>query len=132
VQDQYGNYVIQHVLERGRPQDKEVVIAKMRGQILSMSQHKFASNVVEKCVQYGSRKDRSLILDEILSENDSLFIMMKDPYANYVVQKIFDVVDDRQRAILIQRIKPHISSLKKFTFGKHIISRLEKASAGVY
>jgi hypothetical protein len=53
--------------------------------------------------------------------------MMKDQYANYVVQKILDVVDEPQREMIIQRIKPHVHALKKFTYGKHIINRLEKA-----
>jgi len=52
--------------------------------------------------------------------------MMKDQYANYVVQKILDVVDDSQRELIVQRIKPHVHQLKKFTYGKHIIARLEK------
>jgi pumilio RNA-binding family len=52
--------------------------------------------------------------------------MMKDQYANYVIQKILDVCDQQQREMLIERIRPHISSLKKYTYGKHIIARLEK------
>jgi len=52
--------------------------------------------------------------------------MMKDQYANYVVQKILDLVDDNQREMIINKIKPHIQSLKKYTYGKHIIARLEK------
>jgi hypothetical protein len=71
VQDQYGNYVIQHVLEHGRPKDKSAIINKMRTQILPLSQHKFASNVVEKCVQFGSSKERSLILEEIIATKGS-------------------------------------------------------------
>jgi len=132
VQDQYGNYVIQHVLEHGRPQDKTAIIHKMKGQVISMSQHKFASNVVEKCVQFGSKTERALIIDEILGTRQSdcsgLLAMMKDQYANYVIQKIIDVVDDEQRERLIQKIKPHTLSLKKFTYGKHIIARLEKGN----
>lgn len=31
-----------------------------------MSKHKFASNVVEKCVAYGSKKDRSGLIDEVV------------------------------------------------------------------
>lgn len=69
VQDQYGNYVIQHVLEHGRSQDKSVIITKMKGQIIVMSQHKFASNVIEKCVQYGSKAERSMIIEEILGNS---------------------------------------------------------------
>jgi pumilio RNA-binding family len=54
--------------------------------------------------------------------------MMKDQYANYVVQKIIDTVDDSQRDQLIQKIKPHTAALKKYTYGKHIIAKLEKYS----
>jgi len=130
VQDQYGNYVIQHVLERGKPRDKAMIISKIRGQILQLSQHKFASNVVEKCVQYAGPTERSLILEEILGngkgEGSALLIMMKDQYANYVIQKIIDVVDPHQRDVLIARIKPHLATLRKYTYGKHIINRVEK------
>lgn len=66
VQDQYGNYVIQHVLEHGKPQDKSPILAKLHGQILQLSQHKFASNVVEKCVQYADDHDRAILIEEIL------------------------------------------------------------------
>ena len=42
LQDQYGNYVIQHVLEHGRPEDKSRIVLGLKGQVLSLSQHKFA------------------------------------------------------------------------------------------
>lgn len=67
VQDQYGNYVIQHVLEHGKRRDKSSVVNKVRGQILQLAQHKFASNVVEKCVEYGTPQERLLMMEEILS-----------------------------------------------------------------
>lgn len=50
-----------------------------------------------------------------------LVTMMKDQYANYVVQKMLDVVDDDQREILVNKIRPHLQSLKKYTYGKHLI-----------
>lgn len=50
-----------------------------------------------------------------------LVTMMKDKYANYVVQKMLDVVDDDQREILVNKIRPHLQSLKKYTYGKHLI-----------
>ncbi len=143
VQDQYGNYVIQHVLEHGRRKDKSTVLAKMKGQIVQLSQHKFASNVVEKCVEYGTPQERVIILEEILSGTTkgeyvvlgdvvadsfrpNLLIMMKDQFANYVIQKILDLLDDGDRETLIVRIKPHLAILKKYTYGKHIIARVEK------
>jgi len=46
-------------------EDKSKIVAAVRGKVLSMSQHKFASNVVEKCVQYASRPERSILIDEV-------------------------------------------------------------------
>lgn len=48
--------------------------------------------------------------------------MMKDQYANYVVQKMLDVVVGEQRELLIAKIKPHLQGLKKYTYGKHFIN----------
>uniref|UniRef100_A0A8D8UYT9 Pumilio homolog 2 n=1 Tax=Cacopsylla melanoneura TaxID=428564 RepID=A0A8D8UYT9_9HEMI len=127
IQDQYGNYVIQHVLEHGKPEDKSVLINAVRGKVLSLSQHKFASNVVEKCVTHATRAERALLIEEVCGFNDNaLNIMMKDQYANYVVQKMLDVCEPAQRKILMHKIKPHFTSLKKYTYGKHIIAKLEK------
>lgn len=58
--------------------------------------------------------------------NCSLYTMMKDQYANYVVQKMIDVADSSQRKVLMHKIRPHIHSLRKFTYGKHILAKLEK------
>ncbi|XP_055310309.1 maternal protein pumilio-like isoform X2 [Sitodiplosis mosellana] len=127
IQDQYGNYVIQHVLEHGKPEDKSVLIASVRGKVLELSQHKFASNVVEKCVTHATRAERAFLIEEVCQFNDNvLHIMMKDQYANYVVQKMIDVSEPTQRKILMHKIRPHMNSLRKYTYGKHIIAKLEK------
>ncbi|XVE52639.1 hypothetical protein DITRI_Ditri02bG0138300 [Diplodiscus trichospermus] len=49
AQDQYGNYVVQHVLECGKPHERAVVIKELTGQIVKMSQQKFASTVIDEC-----------------------------------------------------------------------------------
>ncbi|KAH0631271.1 hypothetical protein JD844_005540 [Phrynosoma platyrhinos] len=161
VQDQYGNYVIQHVLEHGRPEDKSKIVGEIRGNVLVLSQHKFARrdahsrsekegmpiqdlrkivvvtsaslqdcNVVEKCVTHASRTERAMLIDEVCTMNDgphsALYTMMKDQYANYVVQKMIDVAEPAQRKIVMHKIRPHIATLRKYTYGKHILAKLEK------
>ncbi|KAM4867805.1 pumilio homolog 2 isoform 9-T9 [Thomomys bottae] len=130
VQDQYGNYVIQHVLEHGRPEDKSKIVGEIRGKVLALSQHKFASNVVEKCVTHASRAERALLIDEVCCQNDgphsALYTMMKDQYANYVVQKMIDMAEPAHRKIIMHKIRPHITTLRKYTYGKHILAKLEK------
>jgi hypothetical protein len=130
VQDQYGNYVVQHVLEHGRPEDKNEIVRQLRGKIVQLSQHKFASNVIEKIVQHGSNEHRQLLIEEICSDTTdrSLLSMMKDQYANYVIQKMLDVSDPQQTQLLISHVRPLLSELKKYTYGKHIVARLEKIS----
>eukprot|EP00050_Salpingoeca_kvevrii_P006129 m.287605 g.287605 ORF g.287605 m.287605 type:complete len:774 (+) comp11814_c0_seq1:58-2379(+) len=144
VQDQYGNYVVQHVLEHGSPQDVKKIVARIKGHVLSMSQHKFASNVVEKCVAKASRADRAVLIEEVctdvknvpvpspngigqtLEPTPALLIMMRDQYANYVVQKMIDLAADDQRRELVLLIRPQTAMLRNYTYGKHIIAKIEK------
>ncbi|KAL2328773.1 hypothetical protein Fmac_022200 [Flemingia macrophylla] len=148
AQDQYGNYVVQvynfsdglfltviiveHVLEHGKPHERSSIIKELAGKIVQMSQQKFASNVVEKCLTFGGPSERQLLVNEMLGstdENEPLQAMMKDQFANYVVQKVLETCDDQQRELILSRIKVHLNALKKYTYGKHIVARVEKLVA---
>ncbi|XP_026719038.1 pumilio homolog 1 [Athene cunicularia] len=101
VQDQYGNYVIQHVLEHGRPEDKSKIVAEIRGNVLVLSQHKFASWL--------------------------LLAVSSDLVTQFRTQGVANASKSR-RGVLQQRrrIRPHIATLRKYTYGKHILAKLEK------
>lgn len=132
AQDQYGNYVVQHVLEHGKPEERTAIISKLMGQIVQMSQQKFASNVVEKCLSFGTPEERQTLVNEMIGttdENEPLQAMMKDQFANYVVQKVLETCDDQQLELILNRIKVHLNALKKYTYGKHIVARVEKLVA---
>lgn len=66
------------------------------------------SNVVEKCVTHASRTERAMLIDEVCTMNDgphsALYTMMKDQYANYVVQKMIDVAEPAQRKIVMHKV----------------------------
>lgn len=36
-----------------------------------MSQHKYASNVVEKCLEHGNSAERDLLVEEIIGQSDA-------------------------------------------------------------
>ncbi|KAJ7962660.1 Pumilio [Quillaja saponaria] len=149
AQDQYGNYVTQHVLQRGKLHERRQIICKLSGKILEMSRHKYASNVIEKCLEHGDAADRELLIEEIIGkseENNYLlleasvwvtesccltsisWVMMKDQFANYVVQKILETSNKKLREILLSRIRVHLDALKKYTYVKHIVARFEQLS----
>ncbi|KAL6999139.1 hypothetical protein U1Q18_000300 [Sarracenia purpurea var. burkii] len=74
-----------------------------------MSQQKFASNIVEKCLTFGG-PERQLLVNEMFGstdENEPLQAMMKDQFANYVVQKVLETCDDQQREPILLRVKVH-------------------------
>lgn len=78
---------LQHVLERGKSYERTQILSKLAGKIVQMSQHKYASNVVEKCLEYGDTAERELLIEEILGqseENDNLLVS-KSKNLNFVL-----------------------------------------------
>ncbi|PAV77169.1 hypothetical protein WR25_12564 [Diploscapter pachys] len=130
VVDQYGNYVIQHIIEHGTDEDRGRIIKELKGEVLTFAQHKFASNVIEKCLTSASNDHKNVLISEVCGEpnnpNPPLLMMMKDQFANYVVQKMLDVADAHHRRKMCLAIKPHIPALRKYSYGKHICNKLEK------
>mmetsp|Transcript_14056 Transcript_14056/g.21299 ORF Transcript_14056/g.21299 Transcript_14056/m.21299 type:complete len:775 (-) Transcript_14056:439-2763(-) len=133
ARNQYGNYVVQHILLHADAGHRAQVMEAFKGSLVKLSKHKFASNVVEKCVTHATRDERKELIDEILGDPDldsaslPLMAMARDQYANYVVQRLIEVVDPEQRQYLIKRIQPHLAYLSKVPYGKHILATIEKA-----
>lgn len=126
VIDQYGNYVVQHVVENGSDVDRQRVLDAILPKVLPLSLHKYASNVVEKCFLRGDPQQRSEIVQEILTapvqdtNTPAVVVMIRDQYANYVIQKILDAAQGNDYARLAAAIKPHIPGLKRSSYGKHL------------
>ncbi|GMF25579.1 unnamed protein product [Phytophthora fragariaefolia] len=131
VKDQFGNYVVQHVISHGEPDQRNVVMQAVLPEIARWSQHKYASNVVESCLEHATKEEISQIVDFILQCDESgascaLLPMMKHMYGNYVVQKLLERADDHDRQRIVCIIRHNEDYLKRFTFGKHVLSRLER------
>ncbi|KAJ0921718.1 putative armadillo-like helical, pumilio domain-containing protein [Helianthus annuus] len=52
--------------------------------------------------------------------------MVKDQFADYVIQKVLQTCTGDQKESLLGRIKIHLNSLKKYTYGKHIVTLFEQ------
>ncbi|KIY43535.1 ARM repeat-containing protein [Fistulina hepatica ATCC 64428] len=128
MQDQFGNYVIQFVLEHGEPHDRQLVISRLRGQMLAMARHKFASNVCEKALVCADPESRHQLIEEIMTPNKEgvspIAMMMKDQFANYVLQRALAVVDPDQKDILFNKVRPQLLNMRRYSsvYSKHLIS----------
>ncbi|KAI5899501.1 ARM repeat-containing protein [Schizophyllum commune H4-8] len=128
AQDQFGNYVVQFVIEHGSPTDKALVLNQMRGQILALARHKFASNVCEKALVFADSETRAHLIDEIMMPTadgvSPLVIMMKDQFANYVLQRALATAEGEQKEMLIAKVKPHIANMRRYSsaYSKHLVA----------
>ena len=128
LDDQYGNYVIQHVLQFGRVQDRDMILELVaENGLLKLSRQKFASNVVEKLLKYGNGDQRKAVVREMLRLVDEstyefvddgchgtsvVLLMVRDAYANYVVQTTLDVVpESEEKKMLLKELNAHAAEL---------------------
>ncbi|KAI0748224.1 ARM repeat-containing protein [Daedaleopsis nitida] len=135
--DQFGNYVVQFVLEHGTPQDRAMIIAKLMGQMNNMAKHKFASNVCEKALLTADSDTRRQLIDEIMTPKQDglspIMGLMKDSFGNYVLQRALSTAEGEQREALISKVRPHLVNMRRYSsaYSKHLsaIERLvEKCS----
>lgn len=143
TEDQYGNYVVQHVLQHASTAQCNAVFEKLKEHFYRFSVHKFASNVMERMFGRSNEAQRGIIIDQLTKEVEigaqkeecadgknrsptQLFFMMKDQYANYVVQKLIDQCSDDHRRRLMISTQLYVPALRKYTFGKHMVARLER------
>ncbi|KAJ6630821.1 armadillo-type protein [Mycena sp. CBHHK59/15] len=132
MQDQFGNYVIQFILEHGHAQDKAQVVAQLRGRMLIMARHKFASNVCEKALIFADLEARRLLIEEIMTPSSKpdgvmpIVTMMKDQYANYVLQRALGVAEGEQKDALINIVRPQLLSMRRHStaYSKHLTSSM--------
>ncbi|KAJ9476566.1 mRNA-binding protein PUF3 [Pseudozyma hubeiensis] len=127
MQHQYGNYVVQWILQRGEEVDRREVVGRIKGKVLVLSRHKFASNVVEEVVRTSERTDRDELLEEILRPISSpgegkeqlvpAMLMMKDQFANYVLQRFFEMADREQRGRLVEVLQPALVGARRTSIG---------------
>merc|ERR1711920_732613 len=101
MQDPYGNYVVQYVLDSCTPEEAAGVIAKPLGSILELSVQKFSSNVIEKCLEQAPTDIKAKYIDEIM-HCPKLNKMLQDQFANYVVQRALSVCDEDQGIKLVE------------------------------
>ena len=83
IQQSYGNFVIQVIIESWI--DYKDIIILFKENFFKLSLEKYASNVIERCIE----KDEEILndyIDEIINSN-CIYDVMKSNYGNYVIQK---------------------------------------------
>lgn len=125
VQDPFGNYVVQYVLDLNDPHFNEAVTHQFLSHVCVLSAQKFSSNVIEKCIRVADPVSRKLLIEELIDEA-RLESLLRDSFANYVVQTSLDYAEPAQRMHLVNCIRPILPAIRNTPYGKRIQSKLQR------
>ena len=83
IQQSYGNFVIQVIIESWT--DYKDIIILFKEHFFKLSFEKYASNVIERCIE----KDEEILNDYIneIVKSNCIYEVMKSNYGNYVIQR---------------------------------------------
>ncbi|KAJ9238826.1 hypothetical protein DTO169E5_4659 [Paecilomyces variotii] len=123
VQDPFGNYVVQYILDLAEPHFTEPLCQSFRGNVPALSKQKFSSNVIEKCLRTADYQMRRQMIDEMLAPSE-LEKMLRDSFANYVVQTAMDFADPETRARMVDAIRPILPSIRQTPHGRRIAGKM--------
>lgn len=107
MQDAYGNYVVQYVLDVCSDEDVHAVCESVIGKVNLLAIQKFSSNVMEKCLERCNERVKEHYMKE-LSDQERIRELMMDPFGNYVVQRALSVATHAQAVGLVEAMKPHL------------------------
>ncbi|KAH3732473.1 Armadillo-type fold [Pelomyxa schiedti] len=129
VQDPFGNYVVQYVLDLPLPGIRVAkgLAEELQGYFAELAKQKFSSNVIEKIIQSGDSDAKSLVIQEITECLDQA--LLQDPFANYVIQTALTYAEPSEHETLVEKINPHLILLQNTPYGKRIQAKLTVPTA---
>ncbi|KAI5258862.1 ARM repeat-containing protein [Aureobasidium subglaciale] len=125
IGDSFGNYVAQHVVEYGFVLDRQRVLELVLKGLEGYSKHKFASNVVEKCLTHSAETWKHDVIDVIVRNNqregESMLLgLIRDNYGNYVIQKLLDLLSQQDFDCFTDVLQPELAKAKRTGCGKQV------------
>ncbi|KAJ3430347.1 mateRNAl protein pumilio [Anaeramoeba flamelloides] len=131
ILNQYGNYIVQNLLEFCDDEKKMPIFQIVNYRFLEFSTHKFASNVVEKCIIFGTLEEHKVIMNLLIANNGkTLKFLMNDRFGNYVIQRLIEKCNNFQTNPVLNYLLNYGDEWKKFSYGRHILKKIN--SMGYY
>ena len=125
MQDAYGNYVVQYVLDVCSDEEASAVCESVAGRVGMLAVQKFSSNVMEKCLEKANDRVQELYLRE-LAQADKVKELMCDPFGNYVVQRGLAVATHAQAVRLVEAMRPHLQGMRNTAGGRRIVAKVSE------
>ncbi|KAI0552710.1 ARM repeat-containing protein [Xylaria curta] len=123
VQDPFGNYVVQYIIDLNEPSFTEPLATRFLGKIGMLSRHKFSSNVVEKCLRCASDEAKDRMVSELLVPGE-MERLLKDSFGNYVVQTALEHSSAQMKHQLVEAIRPMLPGIRGTPYGRRLGAKI--------
>ncbi|EMD87334.1 hypothetical protein COCC4DRAFT_134433 [Bipolaris maydis ATCC 48331] len=123
VQDPFGNYVVQYILDLNDASFTTPMCQGFQGKICELSKQKFSSNVIEKCIRCAEPHVKGMMIEELL-DVEQLEQLMRDSYGNYVIQTALEFAPAELCVHLIEAMRPILPSIRQTPYGRRIMSKV--------
>ena len=110
IENPYGNYALQIVIDYWEQEDVIEIISKMLGHCTELSMMKYSSNVIERCIQK-SEIFLNKFIEETCFEYNSVGTLIKNNYGNYVIQTALKTAKNGMKISLINAIENNLNIL---------------------
>ena len=107
---QYGNYVIQVIMENWEDRELEDIINLYKNKYVYLSNQKFSSNAMERIIEK-NKANLEYYIDEIC-DNDNLYQVIRNNYGNYVIQKAVKLSSGKSQEKIIKEIIKNLYKLE--------------------
>ncbi|KAF2878427.1 armadillo-type protein [Massariosphaeria phaeospora] len=125
VQDPFGNYVVQYVLDLNDPNFTNPLCIGFAGKIAELSKQKFSSNVIEKCIRCADAPTKIIMIEELMN-TEELEKLMRDSYGNYVIQTALEFAPPDMCLHLIDSMRPILPAIRQTPYGRRIQSKVQE------
>ena len=146
-----SNFCVQHMLVHGDSSIRREVIKRVGGSVVSFSLHKFASNVIERCIDVAYPEELVSITYEICASTlealnaspmqsvatelphngqpaTALQALVRDRFGNYIIQRLLGVLVGKQLVMLCGVLNLHRVFILGGPHGKQLMAAVAKQS----
>ncbi|KAF9701988.1 hypothetical protein EKO04_000277 [Ascochyta lentis] len=125
VQDPFGNYVVQYILDLNDPNFTTPMCLGFKGKIAELSMQKFSSNVIEKCIRCAEMSTKATMIEELL-DVEQLERLMRDSYGNYVIQTALEFAPPELCLHLMEAMRPILPQIRQTPYGRRIQTKVQE------
>lgn len=126
VKDAHGNHVIQKVLNRFHPVDKQFIYDAVSKDCVGIATNKQGCCVLQRCLEYASPSQKSALVNHILS---CCLEIVQDPFGNYVLQYVLDENDSKINDTIAIAFLPHVVHLCINKFSSNVMEKVLRGAS---